>query len=158
MHTNVFFTEDRSIFKRGNSTCRDSFLASHILPLLAFCHLFIPSFCAFIVQYSSLFKSDCLFIAPWIPVPILTYHVFLCLNATYFILPSLDTKIEIFWGHPPAAAGNHCSYMSSLPLVSCKFTINYILSVIAFFQSSWNIFNKSFPNILLISIIIFFTP
>ena len=66
MHTSVVFTENRSIFKRGHSACNDSCLASHILPVLAFPYLFLPSFCPFILQYSSWFKSDCLLISPWI--------------------------------------------------------------------------------------------
>ena len=101
MHTSVFFTEDRSIFKRDHSACNDSCLASHILPILVFLTYFFhlsvhssssihlclnPIVCLLLLEYS---------------MPSLTYHVFPCLKCHLFILRPLNTKIEIFWGHPP---------------------------------------------------------
>lgn len=43
IHTNGFFTENVSTLKKDNLACGDTCLASHILPILIFPHLFFLS-------------------------------------------------------------------------------------------------------------------
>lgn len=96
IHTDGFFTENVSALKKDNLACGDTCLASHILPILIFPHLF------FLSVYSSYNIHHCLnrlFVYCSLDMPCWASSS-MCLLAWYattFILSSLNTKNETFW-------------------------------------------------------------
>lgn len=99
MHTSVVFTENRSIFKRGHSACNDSCLASRILPVLAFPHLFHLSVHSFSSIHLCLNQIVCLLLLEY-SVLSLTYHVFPCLKCHLLYSPTIEYQDWDFWDTP----------------------------------------------------------